>query len=60
MILINDDASTGIVALKCAGPKFFILDNCLHCMNERQKPAIYLRFTALIYYLICIVLLDFG
>ena len=44
----NDDAATGIVPFMCTSPNFFSLDNSLLYMDAPHKPAIYLRFTALV------------
>ena len=48
MFSVNDDASTGIVDLMCAGHRFFTLDNLLLSMDTPHKPVIYLQFTALV------------
>ena len=45
----NDDAHTVIVTFMCAGPHFFSPDNFLLYMDASNKPAIYLRFTALVF-----------
>ena len=43
---------TSLLKLSCASPHFFTLDICLLYVDASHKPAICLRFTALLEYLI--------